>query len=124
MKLVKRPGNKFFGENEESILGSDLVGIMDVSVDGERDGEKIRHTLSYQFTDGPNHDRQRLLYRTFGTTMVYVALPAVVGAKMCVYDELDNGLITPDCIPPSKFFSGMEDRGVPFTFEENIITRT
>jgi saccharopine dehydrogenase-like NADP-dependent oxidoreductase len=53
--------------------------------------------------------------------MVYVALPAVVGAKMCVSGELESGVITPDSIDPSKFFTGMRQRGVPFDFDEKII---
>lgn len=34
MKLVKRPGNRFFEENEESILQSDLTGIIEVAWTG------------------------------------------------------------------------------------------
>ena len=118
MKLVKRPGNKFFEENEETILGSDLTGIMDVCVDGMRMGEKVSLTISYRFTDGPNHARQRQLFETYGTTMVYVALPAVVGAKMCVNGETPKGVITTDRIDPERFFAGMSQRDVPFEFEE------
>jgi saccharopine dehydrogenase-like NADP-dependent oxidoreductase len=120
MKLVKRPGNKFFAENEATILGSDLTGIMDVSVDGERQGERVTHNISYRFSDGPNHERQRQLFETFGTTMVYVALPAIVGARMCVTGELGGGVITPDNLEPQKFFAGMEARGVPFDFMEKV----
>jgi len=120
MKLVKRPGNKFFEEDEKTILESDLTGIMDVSVDGEKAGEMLRHTISYRFTDGPNKALQRQLFKTFGTTMVYVALPAVVGAKMCVKGELESGVISPDSLDPQKFFSGMEARGVPFEFQETF----
>jgi saccharopine dehydrogenase-like NADP-dependent oxidoreductase len=120
MKLVKRPGNKFFAENEASILESDLTGIMDVSVDGKRQGERVSLTISYRFTDGPNHERQRQLFNTYSTTMVHVALPAVVGARMCAAGELECGVITPDSIEPQKFFTGMEARGVPFEFTEVV----
>jgi saccharopine dehydrogenase-like NADP-dependent oxidoreductase len=120
MKLVKRPGNKFFEENEERILQSDLTGIMDVCVDGERTGEVLTHTISYRFTDGLNKERQRQLFNTYGTTMIYVALPAVAGAKMCVNGELESGVISPDSLNPKKFFAGMEARGVPFEFEEKF----
>lgn len=120
MKLVKRPGNRFFEEDEESILGSDLTGIMDISVDGIRAGETLRHTISYRFADGPKKELQRQLFKTYGTTMTYVALPAVVGARMCVRGELENGVISPDSINPQNFFAGMEARGVPFEFEEKF----
>jgi saccharopine dehydrogenase-like NADP-dependent oxidoreductase len=122
MKLVKRPGNKFFNENDETILGSDLTGFMDISVEGTQEGRQVNHKISYCFTDGPNHARQRQLFNTFGTTMVYVALPAVVGARMCVQGEVENGVITADSLNPSKFFAGMEARGVPFEFDEQTTT--
>ena len=120
MKLVRRPGNKFFAEDETTILESDLTGYMDISVEGEQAGQPLKHTLSYCFTDGPNHERQRLLFDTFGTTMVYVALPAVVGARMCVQGETERGVITPDSLDPAEFITGMQARGVPFEFEQKI----
>jgi saccharopine dehydrogenase-like NADP-dependent oxidoreductase len=120
MALVKRPGNKFFEENDETILQSDLTGIMGVSVEGERAGKKVLHDISYRFTDGPNHEQQRQLFKTFGTTMVYVALPAVVGAKMCVSGEVEGGVVSADILDTEKFFAGMADRGVPFEFDETI----
>jgi saccharopine dehydrogenase-like NADP-dependent oxidoreductase len=120
MALVKRPANSFFEENLESILESDLTGIMDISVEGKKSGRKIDHKISYTFTDGLNHDRQRQLFDTFGTTMVYVALPAVVGAKMCVRGELESGVISPDSLDPEIFFAEMKERGVPFEFQEQV----
>jgi len=120
MKLVKRPGNKFFAEDQKSILESDLTGFMDISVEGEQDGQQVTHKISYCFTDGPDHERQRLLFDTFGTTMVYVALPAIVGARLCVQGQVESGVITPDSIDPGKFFKGMEARGVPFEFEQRV----
>ncbi len=120
MKLVKRPGNKFFRENPETILQSDLTGIMDVTVIGKMEGQPRTITLSYRFTDHTNHALQRQLFDTFGTTMVYVALPAVVGAKLCLRRELPPGLISSDVIEPQKFFDGMAERGVPFEFDESI----
>lgn len=120
MTLVKRPGNKFFEEDTHTILQSDLTGIMDVSVSGKRSGEKLTHHLSYRFTDHTNHDLQRQLFSTFGTTMVYVALPAVVGAKMCVNGDVERGVVSSDSLDPHRFFAGMGERGVTFEFEESI----
>jgi len=118
MKLVKRPGNVFLQETEESILQSGLTGIMDICVDGEQGGEKISSTISYKFSDGSDKERQRQLFNRYGTTLVYVALPAVVGAKMCINGQLESGVITPDSVDPGRFFKGMAERGVPFMVEE------
>jgi saccharopine dehydrogenase (NAD+, L-lysine-forming) len=124
MKLVERPGNKFLKENEKTILQSDLTGIMDVSVEGEQAGEKTIHIISYRFTDGPNKERQRQLFDAYGTTMVHVALPAVVGAKMCLNGAVESGVISPDSLEPEVFFKGMAERGVPFKLDEKIIKHT
>ena len=121
MKLVKRPGNKFFEENEKTILQSGLTGIMDVTVEGERDGEKITHIISYRFTDGPNYDRQRKMFEVYGTTMVYVALPAIVGAKMIMNGDVKSGVVNSDSLEPEKFFAGMTERGVPFPIDEKVV---
>ena len=56
--------------------------------------------------------------------MVHVALPAVVGAKMCVNGEVENGVLSPDSLDPYKFFEGMADRGVPFEIDEQIVKQT
>lgn len=124
MKLVERPGNKYLDENEQTILQSDLTGIMDISVEGEQAGEKITHVISYRFTDGSNKERQRRLLDAYGTTMVHVALPAIVGAKICLNGGVDRGVISPDSLDPVIFFQGMAERGVPFEFDEKIIKHT
>jgi saccharopine dehydrogenase-like NADP-dependent oxidoreductase len=121
MRLVKRPGNSFLQENEETILQSELTGIMDICIAGERDGEKVTHTISYTFADGTDKHRQQRLYQAYGTTQLYVALPALIGAKMCFNGEVASGVITPDALEPEKFLRGMAERGVPFLFQEKII---
>lgn len=81
---------------------------------------RSRYKISYRFTDGPDHERQRHLYSAYGTTMVYVALPAVVGAKMCVAGEAERGVISPDSLDPERFFTLMSERGVPFEFDAEM----
>lgn len=74
----------------------------------------------HKLSRGLNHERHRQLFDTFGTTMVYVALPAIVEARMCVNGEVETGLIIPDNLDPQKFFAGMEARGVPFEFKDRV----
>jgi saccharopine dehydrogenase-like NADP-dependent oxidoreductase len=121
MHLVKRPGNKFFQEDAETILQSDLTGIMDITVKGELGGEKIEKLISYRFTDGADIARQQQLFSTYGTTMVYVALPAMAGARMCLNEEVASGVVSPDSLDPGIFFKRMAERGVPFEFYEELI---
>ena len=121
MQLVKRPRNSFLNENDSTILETDLTGIMDITVDGKRAGERISHIISYKFTDGEDIDLRRKMFDAYGTTRVYVALPAVVGAKMSMSTEFVRGVITPESLPPKTFFEGMAQRGVPFKIEERIV---
>ena len=118
------PGNRFFAENETTILQSTLTGIMDISVDGVEEGEALQRNLSYRFTDGPNHAHQKALYTAYGTTLVYVALPAVAGAKMVVNGQTPAGVISPDSREPAQFFAYMAERGVPFKFDEKTTQHT
>jgi saccharopine dehydrogenase (NAD+, L-lysine-forming) len=124
MKLVKRPGNSFLDENEETILQSELTGFMDITVDGSQSGKKVSKSIRYKFTDGPDKELQQQLFNAYGTTRVYVALPAMVGTKMCLHGEVESGVVTPDSLEPIKFFKGMAERGVPFTFEEKMVKQT
>lgn len=124
MKMVQRPANTFLSENETSILQSELTGIMDVSVEGQRDGESVTHVVSYRFTDGPNKSRQRKLFDAYGTTLLHVALPAMVGANMCLESKVEAGVITPDSLDPQVFFKGMANRGVAYEFDETIFKHT
>ncbi len=124
MKLVKRPGNAFLEENENSILKSELTGIINIMVEGERDNEKVTHSIIYRFTDGANKNRQLQLFAAYGTTMIHVALPEVIGMKMCLKGEVENGVISPDSLEPKKFFAGMAERGVPFELDEHITKHT
>jgi saccharopine dehydrogenase (NAD+, L-lysine-forming) len=123
MRLVKRPGNSFLAENEETILQSELSGILEISIDGEQNGRNVSHIISYKFTDGNDKELQLQLFSAYGTTLVYVALPAVVGSKMCLNGKTDSGVITPECLESMKFFKGMAERGVPFIIAEKIISQ-
>ena len=124
MKLVQRLGNKFIEENQESTLQSDLTGILDITVDGEKDGGKLSQVVSYKFTDFSNQERQLNLNHNYGTTMMHVALPAVVGAKMCLGGEVESGVISPDSLDLTRFFEMMSERGVPFELDEKITRHT
>lgn len=123
MSLVQRPANMFLSESKTTILQSELTGIMDINVDGRQGGESVTHMISYRFTNGPNKARQRQLFSAYGTTLVHVALPAIVGANMCLNGKLEPGVISPDSLDPDMFFKGMAGRGVQFDFDERIVKR-
>ena len=123
MQLVPRPANEFLNETEATIDKSgDFGWIMEISVEGTREGRRYSHRL----TEISILDRQtRLhLFRTFGTSHIGVALPAVIGAKMCMAGDADVGVTSSECLDPTLFFKRMAGMGVPVEFEETITRHT
>jgi len=123
MKLVPRPANAFLEESEASLAQSaDYAWVMEITVDGVKDGACCSHCL----TDLILMDQAAKLkfFRRFGSSHIGVALPAVVGAKMCLDGDADRGVISSECLDPQIFFQKMADMGCPVVLEEKIIKRT
>ena len=123
MKLVERPVNAFLEETQAAIEHSDdYAWIMEISVDGVMDGGKC----TYRLTELTHIDKETKLslFRKFGTSLLGVALPAVVGAKMCLDGKSDSGVISSECLDPLTFFKYMSEMGAPVCFDEKIIRKT
>jgi saccharopine dehydrogenase-like NADP-dependent oxidoreductase len=119
MKLVSRPANSFLSETEAAIDASGAFGwIMEITVDGSKDGGKRSHCI----TDKTilDKDTRRYLYRTFGTSHIGVALPAIVGVRMCLQGDTSTGVISSECLDPEIFFQEMAALGLPLTLDEKI----
>lgn len=123
MKLVPRPANVFLAETEASLTQShDYAWIMEITVDGVKDGAHCSHCLTdLALMDS---DTKMKLFRKFGSSHIGVALPAVIGAKMCLHGEADRGVISSECLDPDIFFRKMAAMGRPVAFNEKIIKRT
>lgn len=121
LKLVPLPANNFFNEDETIKLPVDYVKMVAIEVKGTKSGENIEYTVSYPYT--PHlvtiEERQELFNR-FGTMCLFVALPAVIGAKMCVEGDAEKGVIATECLDPTKFMKRMSDVGAPVKFQETV----
>jgi lysine 6-dehydrogenase len=120
MKLVERPSGGFLEESEAAIKASaDFAWALEIAVDGTKNGSG----LSYVVSEKTIHDAgARLdLYNRFGSSHIGVALPAVVGAKMCLGGHADAGVISSECLEPKKFFQASADMGAPVEFDERIV---
>jgi len=80
----------------------------------------MEYTVSYPYTLFATTDERLETFRKFGTRNVYVSLPAVVGAKMCVEEQAIKGIIGPECLGPLEFLKGMAAMGCPVKFDEVI----
>lgn len=118
LKLVRQPVNTFFTEDESSVKRPlESAGFMVMDIRGAKSGEDLTYTITCPFSFSDAEERMEV-YGRFGTTMIWVALPAIVGAKMCVEGEADRGVIAAECLDPIKFMKRMADMGASLKFHE------
>jgi len=105
MKLVRHPVDTFLTENENTAkLPPKFTFFSVMEIKGAKLGENVTYTLSLP---SPSAEENLELYRRFGTAEISVALPAVVGAKMCVEGDAPSGVIAPECLDAVKFLKKM-----------------
>lgn len=119
-KLVRSPANAFFTEEEVAKSPIDFAKILVIKVKGVKSGNTMEYTVSYPYTLFATTEERLEIFRKFGTINVYVALPAIIGAKMCVEGEANKGLIGPECLDPLRFLKRMAGAGCPVKFDEVI----
>jgi saccharopine dehydrogenase-like NADP-dependent oxidoreductase len=56
------------------------------------------------------------IYDLFGTSLVNVALPVVIGAKM-ILEDAAKGVIFAEELDPSRFINRMMATGYPYTWD-------
>jgi lysine 6-dehydrogenase len=121
LKLVKPPVNAFFSENEEtSRLPLNRYSLIVIEVKGTKSGEEVKYTASVPFAFYGTSEEKYEVYRKFGTTIIGVALPAIIGAKMCVNGDAERGVICAECLDPRKFLKKAADMGAPVKLQEGI----
>jgi len=120
VKLVPSPVNAFFTEDETVKHPVDFARICVIKVKGVKSGEDVEHIISFQYNLFTNTEERLEIYKKFGTLNIYVALPVIVGAKMCVGGFADKGLTSPECLDPIKFMKTMADMGWPLKFQETV----
>ncbi len=119
MKLVRPPVNTFLVEDESTVkLPQKYTFAEIIEVEGKKSGEKVTHkvTLIYQQTAEERLEN----YRRLGTANIYVAIPAIVGAKMCIEGEAEKGVTAPERLNPMKFLRRMANMGAPVKFHEMV----
>lgn len=120
MRLVRRPVNEFLIEDEKKVKASSLYKFyMVIEVEGEKAGEKIQCKIIVGDIE-PNADEKLKMFRKFRTTMIWVAAPAIIGAKMSIEGDAEQGVIGSECLNPIKFLKKMAGMGTPVRFEETI----
>jgi len=119
MKLIQPPVDTFLAEDETNAgIFPDSVHPYLLEISGESKGKNVTYKLwwsSYLFDTA---EEKSHLYKIFGTSKVGVALPAVVGAKMCMEGSADKGVISSECLDPTRFMGIMAAMDAPLKFNE------
>jgi lysine 6-dehydrogenase len=124
LKLVRPPVNSFLAEDESSIgKPLDRLTLIVVEVKGTMAGVATDYRVVCPNSFYRTSDERRSVYERLGTAITSVALPAVIGTKMCLNGDADRGVICAECLDPEKFFKIAGDMGSPVKIEETI-TRT
>jgi saccharopine dehydrogenase-like NADP-dependent oxidoreductase len=119
LKLVKPPVNAFLSEDERSVTLSNYRMVFIVlHIKGTKSDEKVKYTVSLPYTFFGTTEEKIEVFKKFGTAIIGVALPAIVGAKMCVSGEAERGVICPECLAPVKFMKMVAKMGVPVRLQE------
>jgi saccharopine dehydrogenase-like NADP-dependent oxidoreductase len=116
IKLIKAPVNRFLEEDESTVKGPPVsASFIIMEIKGAKAGEDVAYKL---IKPSATPEENLRLYKQFGTARIGVALPAIVGVKMCVAGEAERGVIAPECLDAKKFLKMMADAGAPVRFEE------
>jgi saccharopine dehydrogenase-like NADP-dependent oxidoreductase len=119
MKIVRPPVDSFLNEDENTAkLATKIVGRLGIEVKGGKGEEDIEYKLVLPLSLYETVEEKLEMYRKFGASNIYVALPAVVGAKMCVEGDATRGVIAAECLDPVNFLKRMASMGAPVNFLE------
>jgi saccharopine dehydrogenase (NAD+, L-lysine-forming) len=117
---VSPPGNLFLNEDETSIRHPYRASVYVVEVKGTQSGEEVEYKVSSTDKFYRTVEEKLGVYEKLGTTIIGVALPAIVGAKMCVEGEADAGVISAECLNPNRFMKMLTEMGAPVKLHEEI----
>jgi saccharopine dehydrogenase (NAD+, L-lysine-forming) len=119
MKLVRKPVDTFLTENSESVRQPiSVAGRVAVEVSGRRGEEFIDYKVVYPISLYATPEERLALFERFGASNIYVSLPAIVGAKMCLAGKAPRGVIAAECLDPGHFLKMMAGMGAPIKFQE------
>lgn len=121
LKMVRAPVNAFLAENERSAKEPlNEIALDVVEVKGTQSGEEVKYTVTTPMWFYRTVEERLSVFKKLGTWHIEVAVPAVVGAKMCVKGDADRGVICAECLDPAIFFGLIADMGVPLNLHEVV----
>jgi len=119
LKLVPHPVNTFFTEDENTAkLPIKVAARGALEISGTESGQNVEYKITFAPTLYVTPEERLEIYKKFGATNIYVALPAIIGAKLCMEGSAKRGVICAECLEPTKFLKMMSKMGWPLKFNE------
>ena len=115
LHYVPQPGDAFLNEDPSQFEYLDRTKQTSIMFEmiGTRGGKK--HTYLIHVANPEAQRRQ--MYELYGTSLINVALPAVIGAKMAVLGT-EKGTVSPQALDSGKFLELMKKSGYPCRWQE------
>jgi saccharopine dehydrogenase-like NADP-dependent oxidoreductase len=115
LSFVPEPGDSFLNEDPDSFDEQDRTNLVSIMIEmvGVQDGKKVKYLIHIPTMNSP----RKVMYDTYGTSYISVALPAAIGAKMLV-NGAPKGVINPQDLDAEVFISMLRDSGYHNEWEE------
>lgn len=112
--ILPKAGNAFLTEDPSTFDYQDSKVFMSMmaEVKGKKDGKEVTYLINCPKMTSP----AQKIYDIFGTSLVNVALPAVIGAKQ-IAEDAKRGVIFAEELDPNAFLAKMEATGYPYKWE-------
>jgi len=106
--VVPKPTSGLIGETAEKLAVADQVNFFEmiIKVSGTKDGAHRQYTVNCPKMNAPGPE----LLEIYGTSLVYVALPASIGAMQIIENPIP-GIIFADQLDPDRFIEIMRETG-------------
>lgn len=120
LSMVPTPGDAFLNENPEQFAYLDKTKIVSImlKIDGMKDNKQVSYEVHLPSMNTPRMD----MYQAYGTSIISVALPAAIGAKMAVEGTV-KGIVHPQDLDPNRFIDLMRASGWKNQWQEKITVK-
>jgi len=119
MTIVRKPVETFLSETGKSAAQPiAILAYAAVEITGTSGGEYIEYKIDWPFFMFDTPEKRLAIFNQFGASNIYVSLPAIVGAKMCMQKEAPRGVVASECLDPVAFLKTMSDMGAPLEYNE------